>query len=76
MAPAPTEPPPVATPEPVSTVAWDEGEPEGGRLVSDGVEEFGKLLDDSMFALEKLPGYTYIVEAHDAAPGLALTGRV
>ena len=64
----PTEP--VAVQTPLPDVRPEDFEP------SAEARTFAARLQDAIFALEDLPGYTYTVTDPQLAPGLALTGRV
>lgn len=65
-----------ATPDIGATPDVDPANSGGEFGPSAETREFAGRLQDAMFALERLPGYSYTVTDGSFAPGLVLTGRV
>ncbi|MDQ3930765.1 MAG: hypothetical protein M3328_16665, partial [Chloroflexota bacterium] len=81
--------PSASTPAPATSTPESEAPPELATPVVEGpvnegghmgpsaeVREFAGRLQDALFALERLPGYTYAVTDETLAPGLVLEGTV
>lgn len=76
LAATPRQPPSTPTSVAVSTTTPNTDDVTGDHFIPEQAEEFANHLQDAMYALEELPGYSYTVKVPGTAPGPALTGNV